>query len=85
MYGNLFILLQLSNENEILRNDRDTLNEKLNEKEFECVSTNKVSEREIQNQYLEQISLLQDKLKEYDQTMTKLVKTNSKKNYFHCI
>lgn len=56
--------LQLRKENEILRNDRDGLNERLNKKELESITTNKLTERELQNQYLEQISLLQERLKQ---------------------
>lgn len=58
---------------EILRDDRDNLNKKLNEKELESISTNKVTEREMQNQYLTQISLLQEKLKDCEREIKKLV------------
>lgn len=67
------ICSQLYKENEILRQDRDILNEKLNKKELESITTNKLTERELQNQYLEQISLLQEQLKHYQQNIIILV------------
>lgn len=54
------------------------MNEKLNQKELESITTNKVTERELQNQYLQQILLLQEKLKDCEKDMKKMVRFKQK-------
>lgn len=49
------------------------LNKKFNEIELDSVSTNKITERELQKQYLEQISLLEKHLNDCIQQIGDLV------------